>query len=99
MLSGRGPRRQPIAAATPKERAAWLVAAADALDARRRAGAAGGPGEPPRGDPRLKGELARTTFQLRLFAGVLGEGSYLGATVDHADEDWGMGRPTGHPPR
>jgi len=34
---------------------------------------------------RLRGELARTTAQLRLFASVVREGSFLEATVDHAD--------------
>jgi NADP-dependent aldehyde dehydrogenase len=36
------------------------------------------------GIPRLSGELKRTCFQLRFFAEVLAEGSYLEATVDHA---------------
>jgi NADP-dependent aldehyde dehydrogenase len=40
---------------------------------------------------RLAGELARTTFQLRLFADLLDEGSASGITVDHADPSWGMG--------
>ncbi len=38
------------------------------------------------GEPRLRGELARTCFQLRFLADVAVEGSYLEATVDHADE-------------
>jgi NADP-dependent aldehyde dehydrogenase len=36
------------------------------------------------GPDRLQGELARTTFQMRLFADVLDEGSYLEAVVDHS---------------
>lgn len=36
------------------------------------------------GSPRLEGELRRTCYQLRLFAEVLEEGSYLEATIDHA---------------
>ena len=40
---------------------------------------------------RLEGELKRTVFQLRLFAEVLVEGSFLGARIDLADADWGMG--------
>ena len=39
------------------------------------------------GHPRLTGELARTVFQLRLFAEVILDGSYLSATIDHADAD------------
>ena len=44
-------------------------------------------------DGRLKGELKRTTFQLRLFAEVLGEGSFLDARIDPADAEWPMGAP------
>ncbi|MEJ1180497.1 MULTISPECIES: aldehyde dehydrogenase (NADP(+)) [unclassified Pseudarthrobacter] len=40
---------------------------------------------------RLRGELKRTTFQLRLFGDVVEEGSYLDARIDHADPSWGMG--------
>ena len=40
---------------------------------------------------RLRGELKRTTFQLRLFAEVLEDGGYAEAIIDHADPDWGMG--------
>ncbi|ANY08339.1 aldehyde dehydrogenase (NADP(+)) [Pseudonocardia sp. HH130630-07] len=78
--------------ATPGERAARLDRIADALDA---AGpeliplAARETHLPER--PRLAGELARTTFQLRLFAEVLREGRHLDAAVDHADPGWPMG--------
>src|SRR2546425_166951 len=41
--------------------------------------------DPGRGTDRLSGELTRTTFQKRLFADVLEEGSYLEAIIDHAD--------------
>ncbi|GAA4553722.1 aldehyde dehydrogenase (NADP(+)) [Amycolatopsis samaneae] len=82
----------PAAAATPAERARWLDAVADALDA------AAGELVPLAhaethlpATPRLAGELKRTTFQLRLFGQVLADGEYLGATVDHADADWPMG--------
>lgn len=44
-------------------------------------------------EARLKGELKRTTFQLRLFAEVVQEGVYLDARIDHADADWPMGAP------
>lgn len=42
---------------------------------------------------RLRGELKRTTFQLRLFADELREGGYLDARIDHADPEWPMGAP------
>ena len=40
---------------------------------------------------RLRGEINRTTFQLRLFADMLADGGYLDARVDHANNDWPMG--------
>lgn len=44
-------------------------------------------------EARLKGELARTTFQLRFFADELDAGQLSQATIDHADVDWPMGAP------
>jgi NADP-dependent aldehyde dehydrogenase len=35
---------------------------------------------------RLEGELRRTAFQLRFFADVIHDGSFLGATIDHAGD-------------
>ncbi|RLV50967.1 aldehyde dehydrogenase (NADP(+)) [Nocardioides mangrovicus] len=82
----------PFAASTPQERAGWLRAVADALDAAadELVPLAHEESHLP-AEPRLKGELARTTFQLRLFADVLVDGAWLDATVDHADPDWPMG--------
>ena len=37
------------------------------------------------GSPRLTGELARTAYQLRLFADVVIDGGYLELIIDHAD--------------
>ncbi|MFD9958639.1 aldehyde dehydrogenase (NADP(+)) [Amycolatopsis sp. NPDC058986] len=92
ILAGAVAAARPAAAATPAERARWLDAVADALDA------AAGELVPLAhaethlpASPRLQGELKRTTFQLRLFGKVLADGEYLGATVDHADPDWPMG--------
>jgi NADP-dependent aldehyde dehydrogenase len=75
----------------PTERAGRLRAAADAL-------AAAGPelipvamAESHLAEARLTGELVRTTSQLRLFAGVLDEGAYLGAIIDHEDPAWPSG--------
>jgi NADP-dependent aldehyde dehydrogenase len=39
------------------------------------------------GTTRLRGELARSSFQLRMFAAVLDDGAYLNVTIDHADPD------------
>ena len=37
------------------------------------------------GETRLRGELARSAYQLRLFAQVLEDGGYLELTIDHPD--------------
>ncbi|KQQ08550.1 aldehyde dehydrogenase family protein [Rathayibacter sp. Leaf296] len=71
--------------ASDAERAGWLVAVADALDAASAELVALADAETHLGSPRLPGEVARTTAQLRLFASVVQEGSYLEAVVDHAD--------------
>ena len=72
-------------ASTAAERAAWLTAVADALDAASDELIPLADEESHLGTPRLTGELARTTSQLRLFASAVLEGSYLEATVDHPD--------------
>ncbi|WP_299951336.1 aldehyde dehydrogenase (NADP(+)) [uncultured Modestobacter sp.] len=64
-------------------RAALLRALADALEARREDVVAVSDRETGLGTTRLGGELTRTAYQLRLFAEVLEEGSYLEATIDH----------------
>ncbi|GAB2455656.1 NADP-dependent aldehyde dehydrogenase [Conyzicola lurida] len=74
-----------VASTTDIERALWLEAVADALDARVDDLVALANEESSLGVPRLTGEVARTTGQLRLFARVVREGSYLDATIDHAD--------------
>ncbi|MDR6904924.1 NADP-dependent aldehyde dehydrogenase [Agromyces sp. 3263] len=72
-------------ASTAAERATWLTAAADALDAASDELIPLADEESHLGTARLTGELARTTSQLRLFASAVLEGSYLEATVDHPD--------------
>jgi NADP-dependent aldehyde dehydrogenase len=72
-------------ASTAAERASWLRAVADALDAHRDDLVPLADEESHLGIPRLTGELARTTAQLRLFADAVLEGSYLEATIDHPD--------------
>jgi NADP-dependent aldehyde dehydrogenase len=67
-------------------RAALLRALADALEARRQDVVAVADRESALGTTRLNGELTRTCYQLRLFAEVLDEGSYLEATIDHAGD-------------
>jgi len=59
------------AAALLEDSAGAIIAAADA--------------ETALGTPRLTGELARTAFQLRTFADVVGEGAFLDVIIDHPD--------------
>ncbi|MCM3696926.1 aldehyde dehydrogenase (NADP(+)) [Microbacterium oleivorans] len=66
-------------------RARWLTAVADALDAHADELVAIADRETRLGAVRLRGEVGRTTGQLRLFASVVREGSYLELTVDDAD--------------
>lgn len=66
-------------------RAAWLRALAAALDDAGTELVPLAMQESGLPEPRLRGELARTTAQLRLFAAAVEEGSWLEATVDHPD--------------
>ena len=65
-------------------RAGLLRAMAGSLEAARAQVVQVADRESALGEPRLNGELTRTCFQLRLFADVLHEGSYVEATIDHA---------------
>ncbi|MFI8254882.1 aldehyde dehydrogenase (NADP(+)) [Streptomyces filamentosus] len=73
-------------------RAAFLRTAADLLDASADGIVATADAETALGAPRLTGELARTTAQLRAFAGVVDEGAFLDVRIDLPD-------PTAVPPR
>lgn len=68
-----------------------LRAIADALDSHAESLIATAISETHLAEVRLGGELKRTTFQLRLFADILAEGSYLDVRIDHADPNWPMG--------
>ncbi len=70
-----------------------LRAVADGLDARADDLVLLAGRETHLAEARLRGELKRTTFQLRLFAEVLAEGSWLDARIDHAVADYPMGAP------
>ncbi len=74
-----------LEAAGPRGRARMLTAMADALDGDRDVIVALADRETALGEARLRGEVARSSAQLRLFAGVLGDGGYLGVTIDHPD--------------
>ncbi len=77
--------------ASPRTRAGWLAAVAQALEEHRAELVALAREETHLADGRLQGELTRTTFQLRLLAEEVLTGEPLDATIDHADPDWGMG--------
>lgn len=70
-----------------KARAAFLRRAADALDAQKQALAERAHLETALPMPRLLGEVGRTSNQLRLFASVLEEGSWVQARIDPALPD------------
>ncbi|WP_346535917.1 aldehyde dehydrogenase (NADP(+)) [Micromonospora sp. DPT] len=67
-------------------RARLLRTLADALEDRREDVVAVADRETALGPVRLNGELTRTCYQLRLFAEVLDEGSYVEAAIDHAGD-------------
>ena len=75
----------------PQTRAGMLSAVAEQLDAAADELVALAISETHLGEARLRGELARTTFQLRFLAEVITEGSHLRACIDHADATWPMG--------
>lgn len=67
-------------------RARMLRAMADSLEKRRDDIVLLADSETAIGSARLGAELTRTCYQMRFFADVLDEGSYLEATVDHATD-------------
>ncbi|WP_346179456.1 aldehyde dehydrogenase (NADP(+)) [Streptomyces cuspidosporus] len=75
----------------PADRAPLLEAIASALEDAAPKLVAIADEETSLGQTRLRNEVVRTVFQLRLFARVLTRGEYLGATIDHADPEWPMG--------
>ncbi|GAF49042.1 aldehyde dehydrogenase (NADP(+)) [Rhodococcus wratislaviensis] len=76
---------------TPRERASVLNALADSLDGAATELVVLAGKETHLDESRLRSELGRTTFQLRFFADVISEGSYLDVSIDHSDKSWGMG--------
>jgi len=77
--------------ADPGTRASWLEAVAAGLENDAESLVATAVQETHLGEPRLRGELKRTVFQLRLLAEEIRSGEHLDATIDRADPDWGMG--------
>ncbi|MEV3961421.1 aldehyde dehydrogenase (NADP(+)) [Nocardia sp. NPDC050193] len=83
--------RRPARRAAATERAAWLRAIAEGLDAEAGPLADLAHRETALPLPRLRNELVRTAFQARLFADRLEQGTLFETQVDPADPDWPMG--------
>ncbi|MFE9499570.1 aldehyde dehydrogenase (NADP(+)) [Streptomyces collinus] len=67
-------------------RSAFLRSAAAGLDAAKDGLVETADAETALGPVRLTGELARTTYQLRAFADMVDEGSFLDVIIDHPDD-------------
>ncbi|TCO41488.1 NADP-dependent aldehyde dehydrogenase [Kribbella antiqua] len=74
-----------LGASEPAVRAGWIRAVADALDAAADELVPIAMRESSLPEPRLRGEVARSSGQLRMFADVLAEGSLLEVVIDTAD--------------
>ncbi|WP_295128682.1 aldehyde dehydrogenase (NADP(+)) [uncultured Chitinophaga sp.] len=75
------------------KRAAFLEAIAQELEAAKEALVAAAHAETNLPLPRLNGEVGRTTGQLRLFANLIKEGSWVNAVIDSADATRTPARP------
>lgn len=84
---------EPWAALERQARGQVLRVVAEQLDAAADELVSIGARETHLGEARLRGELRRTTFQLRLFADLVEDGAHLDVRIDHADPDWPMGAP------
>ncbi|WP_394836607.1 aldehyde dehydrogenase (NADP(+)) [Pendulispora rubella] len=91
MLTAAAAAHAPLAALRPAARAGLLRRVAVALESAAPELVPLAREESHLPEARLTGELKRTTFQLRFFADVLLEGSYLEATLDAADPNWPPG--------
>ncbi len=70
-----------------KERASFLRAIADGIEMVIEDIVARGQLETALPEPRLRGESGRTTGQLRMFADLIEEGSWVDARIEHAQPD------------
>ncbi|MDV6373712.1 aldehyde dehydrogenase (NADP(+)) [Deinococcus arenicola] len=74
-----------FAASSPQQRANFLNAAAAGIEARADAFIEAAMQETGLPEARLRGEVGRTANQLRLFARVAADGSWVDARIDHGD--------------
>lgn len=77
--------------ADPDTRAGWLEAIAVGLERHADELVGLAKQDTHLDETRLRGELKRSVFQLRLFIDEIGRGENLDATIDRQDADWGMG--------
>jgi NADP-dependent aldehyde dehydrogenase len=84
-LSDAAAAAAPLAASAPAVRAEWIRAVAGALDAAADELVPIAMRESSLPEARLRGEVARSTGQLRMFADALAEGSLLDIIIDTAD--------------
>jgi len=77
----------PLAATRHDERARWLRAMADALDDAADDLVPVAMEESGLPEPRLRGEVARSSGQMRMFADALDDGALLEVVIDTADAD------------
>lgn len=70
-----------------KEKAAFLRKIADGLEAEKTSLIPLASGESNLPEARITGELGRTLGQIRLFANLVEEGSWVEAVIDHADPE------------
>ncbi|MEJ1180427.1 MULTISPECIES: aldehyde dehydrogenase (NADP(+)) [unclassified Pseudarthrobacter] len=76
---------------SPTGRGHWLEAIASSLESHADELVRLGQAETHLDEARLRFELRRTVFQLRLFKDETIRGEHLGATIDRSDPSWGMG--------
>ncbi len=76
---------EPYSRTSPEQRSTFLRTIAEGLESRGAEIVARAHAESALPLPRLQGELARTCGQLRLFASVIDEGSWVDARIDTAD--------------
>lgn len=76
---------------SPRRRASWLAEVASALEGHADELVALGQQETHLDGGRLRFELRRSVFQLRLLMDEIIQGEHLDATIDHSDPSWGMG--------
>lgn len=91
ILQSAADARTPLAQQEPRKRYEQLTTIAERLESAADELVAAAIEETHLTEPRLRGELARTTVQLRLFAEEVLRGDFLDARIDEADPSFGTG--------